>query len=790
MLQLLILLLTFVVTLGASCPTMCTCHHYPRKSMPKTYLYYTSVKCQTLDFDASLDNSTKSLELSHLDEIGLDILTQLMTESDLPFLNQLTIRHSALNNFTNYTDLIGEQINVLSLSFNNLSSTPDLPLNTSSLKSLDLSNNKLTSLRTLPNVEMLNLSANHLSEIGAFQNITELKSLDLSRNNLSQLGNDTFTALTRLLYLNLSHNSLEELHERSFNSLVVLQQLDVSWNRLSCVAPGSLQLPSLSRLLLAGNPSLGKSREVLVGAGGKLQSVDASKTGLKQVPAALTHSIRTLKLADNRIKSVSCGELDTYPLLQLLDLTSNNLVSIEEDALGRLESLTILYLTDNKIENIPRSLPEELSVLHLEFNKIVTVTKDDFEGMQKLEVLLLNDNKITLVEEGAFRHLSSLATLDLSRNPISALPPGSLSGPSALQVLRLAGIETVSPAEDVSFPLPVPDHLITLDLSGSPGLARQLLADTAALAASRELQEVDFSDADLEFVRSDLLHFLTQLRMIHVNGNSLNCSELHWLAAWMRRQDEVEYRDVLCANPPDLWGTRIVDLQPSEVHRPGTTENQNKYLFNWMIHGSSKIVNVNKTLDKYRENDTRNNKSQHITELIKKSTILTTSATSMNPTETLTIKTIETRELIQSTSTETQINHTDLDTGSENKTGKPEQVISFNNTTEIPPNTLTSQQIVARTNNNDDMPLIDGNMTESTSQWNGSTIEMSMYTNNDHQERLLHPGMLILAAGVLCSIVTLTMLVAKFNSRKKRENHNLFQEDIEVASLPSVTELW
>lgn len=75
---------------------------------------------------------------------------------------------------------------------------------------------------------------------------------------------------------------------------------------------------------------------------------------------------------------------------------------------------------------------------------------------------------------------------------------------------------------------------------------------------------------------------------------------------------------------------------------------------------------------------------------------------------------------------------------------------------------------------------------------NCSTGEMSMFTKNKQIEKnnfLLHPGMIILAVGVMGTAAALVMLAAKFT--KKRRNSSIFQrEDIEVNSLSSVTELW
>lgn len=568
MLQLLLLLLTILVTTCAKCPSMCTCRHFPRELVPTSYLYYTAVKCEGFASNETLSNTTSILEVNNLDQSSFSDLCIGLQESDLVNLKTLSVAHSYVANISELLGIVETSLHHLVVTHSNVTAIPNLS-ETTSVVSIDLSNNAIQELSelTLRTLQILNLSANSIERIepNSFRSLTHLRVLDISQNNLHFLGPDVLYPLTVLQYLNLSHNRIEILSRNCFSNLMKLQQLDISWNKLIRVAAGSFDLPILSRLLLTGNAQLENASKVLVEVGRRLHTVDASTMGLAQVPSTLTNSIRTLKLAGNSITEIFCGDLDAYPLLQSLDFSFNHLNVVEDDALGRQETLSVLYLNDNKLKLIPRSLPEQLTVLDLHGNLISNVTISDFSDLSTLEVLLLNDNKITLVEGGAFSSLHSLVTLDLSRNSIKALYPGSLSGPLALQILRLSGIDTVAPAEDVSFPLSTPDHLVTLDLSGSSGLARQLLSDTAALAASRELQELDISGADIEFIRSDLLHFLPELRIMHAKDNRLNCSNLQWLAVWMRRQDQDENRLVTCASPPELWGVLLLDLQYADT---------------------------------------------------------------------------------------------------------------------------------------------------------------------------------------------------------------------------------
>lgn len=802
-----------VITSARTCPNMCRCKIYPRDTMQKDASYYTSVNCDTFfgNLSRQLENSTKDISLRNLSENKLsEVLNDLAENAaELPFLTNLIIIRSGIGNFNASLDAF-DRILSLTLTDNGLDTVPGLFSNLTNLRTLDLSQNAIESIeedpfRTLHTLEVLNLSANALAKINpaGFSGLNSLKCLDLSRNNLTVLGDEVLVPLSTLQHLNLSNNHLETLNEQCFGSLIMLQQLDVSWNRLARVA--SLQLPSLARLLLAGNPQLGRSREVnvLVGTGRKLQTVDASRTGLKQVPAALTHSIRTLRLAGNSIRSVNCGDLDSYPLLQLLDFTSNSLRDVEEDSLGRLESLSILYFSDNNIGTIPQSLPEKLKVLHLEHNAIERVSNKDLLGLDALEVLLLSDNKIRVIDEAAFTQLVSLVTLDLSRNPVTVLQPGCLSGPSALQVLRLASIGIISPAEEVSFPLSTTEHLITLDLSGSPGLARQFLADTAALAAARELQELDLSRTDLEFIRSDMLHYLPQLRVLHVGDNRLNCSHLQWLAAWLRRQVDREYRDVICASPADLWGTPLVDLQDEDAP---------------IIHENA--------IDDRQETDGQAETRQYTTE---STNFPTTAPTADKITITKLNKTVNQSKVttdkvyskpnqenevfmtnFKANSSENLTNHTE-GIQVETPTTKPKNVNIFNRSVKdmFTFKTMRDQQdrnnsLLNKTDrrnltshafssNASDRSRFDISSTTAEIvdlQWNGSTGETSMYINNKKEGFLVHPSMLLLGVALMGAIAALAMLATRC-TRWRRSSNALYEENIEVSSISrSVTELW
>ncbi|XP_047984141.1 leucine-rich repeat and death domain-containing protein 1-like [Leguminivora glycinivorella] len=513
-----------VSDLASTCPEKCTCHNNLTLSLKCSYnvtlkenqnVYHVSVCCDEEEQTWRQEFANKTL-------------------------SEVMVRYCSA---CGGADLAAPALDTYSLAItNNNISKIAINVNNRNLRQINLSDNRLKSItkglfNNFSSLQKLILSRNEIISIfpESFNGLSRLELLDLSENNLTILAN-VFTPLKNLQHLNLSRNNIEFIHENYFNNWL-LQHLDVSHNNLKKMEPGALQLlPNLARLLLTDNPHLGITqldRQLLVGTGRRLQQIDASRTGLYQVPEAFTHSVRFLSLVGNQISSVRCGDLDSYPLLQSLDFSDNKIVSVEDDSLGRLEMLLLLNINKNILTSVPKSLPDELKYLSVNDNLVKNLSRHDFKSLPNLRILLLKNNQIRYIEDHVFDDLLSLEMLDLSNNPIQVLSSNTFDGPLSLRDLRLCYLNVSVPAQDGSFPVPSPESVQMLHLQASPGLARQLLADSAALAAFSHLQYLDLRMNNLSEIRNDLLFYLSQLKTLRLHGNSLNCSAKMWLKDWM-----------------------------------------------------------------------------------------------------------------------------------------------------------------------------------------------------------------------------------------------------------------
>ncbi|XP_063994325.1 slit homolog 3 protein-like [Diachasmimorpha longicaudata] len=549
----------------------CECHIWSRNDTS------TIVEVKCLEGIAVIDTLPNNVQSLVIRGAGVEQVTSMFRElenSSLICLSELTVVNVSLSE-SNITLPHVCGLVVLNISGNDLVDLSDVKFpDESDIKILDLSRNQLSELpanafRTLTVLVHLHLRDNIIDTVNedAFARLEALEYLDISDNRLIQLPDATLTHLSSLQTLNLSGNQLKILGARWFEALGRLRELDVSRNGLTKAASGALQpLPGLSVLRLAENPLMERDVSLLLGTGRRLETVDASRTGLLRVPAALTRSVRALRLAGNKLTCIRDGDFDGYPLLKILDLSDNLLNVVEEDALGRLETLEELNLSGNRLKFIPKRLPNSLIHLNLHGNVIEDVSFDDLNGIDNIHSLILDNNMIENIEQGALSQLPLLTELDISNNPIKQLPANTLAGPTSLTKLRMSRLTQLEWEHerrgDMAFPVPTPEHLIYLDVSDSPALAAQLLADNAALSACKSLHVLNLANTNITNIRSDLVYLLPQLQTLGLADNQWNCSgDILWLGEWIRQHEEIQ-PPAKCYTIDEFGDTRLQDLPP------------------------------------------------------------------------------------------------------------------------------------------------------------------------------------------------------------------------------------
>ena len=159
-----------------------------------------------------------------------------------------------------------------------------------------------------------------------------LKVIDVSRNKISKI--ETPISLPNLADLNLSHNMLTELPD-CWGGLRSLAKLDLSHNRLTSLPPSigkmaGLQIFIVEKNELSSLPNLGGSK--------KLTTLQLAKNALSDCPALTTcANLETLDLTQNGLSALP--KLPSSGIVKLL---------VSSNALPQLNGPVLFGMVSNK----------------------------------------------------------------------------------------------------------------------------------------------------------------------------------------------------------------------------------------------------------------------------------------------------------------------------------------------------------------------------------------------------------------------------------------------------------
>ena len=184
------------------------------------------------------------------------------------------------------------------------------------------------------------------------------------------------------------------------------------------------------------------------------------------MPMTLNPSIKTLILKYNDFHSVDAS-FHFYPELTLVDLSSNQLVSVPKRAFASQRRLQELRLGGNKISELTEKTFQGLSRLEsldLSHNFIERLENKVFKALKSVKELNLESNRISEVSERAFAGCSTLVSLNLEGNLLIKVPTLAFTHLIHLAELRLGG-NSLRVITDSTFPsLP---SLVLLSLAGN-----------------------------------------------------------------------------------------------------------------------------------------------------------------------------------------------------------------------------------------------------------------------------------------------------------------------------------
>ncbi|EDW53445.1 GM12844 [Drosophila sechellia] len=302
------------------------------------------------------------------------------------------------------------------------------------LEHIDLSHNQLKTIEELdfarlPRLRVLLVANNQLDMVSemAFHNSTQLQILDLANNNLDRIGERTFEGLVRLEQLNLEGNRLSELSDGVFErtKLQMLENINLAHNRFEYAPLNALQrqfffvssvdlshnkikeLPgddsimvNIKRIDLSFNPLSSKAVHNVLNEPKTVRELSLAGTGIENLELLETPFLQFLNLSHNKLKNVKPEVFQRVTLLETLDLSSNQLESLEDLSMAwpQLQVLQSLDVSNNSFE---------------------IVSQSNFGKLEMLRSLRLSHlPQCTRIEKNAFKQLPNLVSLEAYDLPL------------------------------------------------------------------------------------------------------------------------------------------------------------------------------------------------------------------------------------------------------------------------------------------------------------------------------------------------------------------------------------
>ncbi|XP_023222761.1 protein artichoke-like isoform X1 [Centruroides sculpturatus] len=499
------------------------------------------------------------------------------------------------------------QLKSVNLDSNRLSFLPTEIL--SSLNNLEhviLSRNLLKSLQAfdfsnLPNLRTVELQENEISKIDekAFQNSSQLHwiylrdnfitslspatfkgiyrlNLDLSGNNLNSLPNDLFNrqSVFKLESINLARNDFREFPTTALKKQYsYLEKANISLNKISNLPSNSDVLVNVKQLDLSDNPLSNEAYQVIFGEPKSVRKLYVRNVGIKSLPT---------------IES---------PFLKELDLSGNELKSIEDVIFQKASSLTSLNLSGNKIPNIRVHLNNvwlklpRLSELILSSNPLVYISRSDFSNLKNLKVLRLDNlTEITQFDCEGLRGLTKLRELWLFGYPLLhnidiKYCLADIIGVERLKVeikdpqlqdqlhsifsprlkeLAITGKELMSLSSSSLAGINSPEITISLPDNGIASLSSNVFRPLPLMSKII----FDLSKSQLRTITPDILTAIlnkqVDITMLGIENNPISC-DCHLVPLWKYLREKTLPYKFLCFSPPHLRSRRVKSLKENDL---------------------------------------------------------------------------------------------------------------------------------------------------------------------------------------------------------------------------------
>jgi len=315
--------------------------------------------------------------------------------------------------------------------------------------------------------------------------------------------------------IDFSNNSISHLDLVAVGDWVGLQHLHLGSNGLKSVAKSSEDFSPLTTLT-----TLDLSRN----------SIQVLHTFVFVGLPLLTH----LNLSHNQLHTIASGAF-VLPALQVIDLSHNAMVEVEQHLFDTSPSLSTIKFSHNKISRLldgTFSHLVDIPLIDFSHNAIMGIEDNTLVGINT-SFLDLGFNNLRKVPNLALRKLTLVTTLVLDGNLFRTLETGCIHNIKVkfLSISQCAHLERLDQSSIALLPL-----VETITLSTNPSLA---YFHPGAVSSVPNLVALLITGNKLSSLE-DVQPYIPSLRSIYLAGNLFQCHcSLRWIQHVIENQDRI-----------------------------------------------------------------------------------------------------------------------------------------------------------------------------------------------------------------------------------------------------------
>lgn len=274
-------------------------------------------------------------------------------------------------------------------------------------------------------------------------------------------------------------------------------------------------------------------------SGEDLLSIDLS-------PISKFPTLEEIDISDNKIQTLDLTPLADCPRLKRLGLNNNLLEVLDLSPLGDCRELEKLNIAKNRLKQIslnPLQEAQNLSVVNLSNNFLESIDLSPLEIATSILAIELSHNNLETVYIGSWTHERDLLFLHLHMNRLTEIDLTSLSTCTELNSLWLGNnnLETI----DLQ-PLSSCKGLRNLKLNSN----KLVEVDLTPLEECSELSMLDLSHNQFTFLNLDPLGHCKRLSALNLRNNKLEGLDITPLIGCrMLLWPPIEFRDHVLADP-------------------------------------------------------------------------------------------------------------------------------------------------------------------------------------------------------------------------------------------------